>query len=139
MAKKGTIGLMGDGDTKHSYVCIDDLAEFLVNAIDNPAARNKTFDIGGPQPLSQNGVVKIFEKVMGRPLMAKRTPALVFRIGYGVLRIVSPAAANIMGLNYHTAVNSSVVDMSETAKLFNVRLTSAEEFLRQRASGDGDP
>ncbi len=133
MTKNGTAGIVGDGSTKHSYVCIDDLAEFHVKAVSNPDARNKTFDIGGPEALSQNEVVAIFEKVLGRSLKPKYTPAAVFKFGYGLLRFVSPAAANIMGLNYCSATRSSVVDMTETAKLFDVRLTSAEEFLRQKA------
>lgn len=133
MTKDGTAGVLGDGKTKHSYVCIDDLAEFHVNAVGHPGARGKVFDIGGPEALTQNEVVAIFETVLGRPLKTKRTPAAVFKVGYGLLRYVSPAAANIMGLNYCSATNSSSVDMTETAKLFDVKLTTAKEFLRRKS------
>lgn len=134
MTKNGTAGLIGDGNVKHSYICIDDLAEFHVRAVGQPEARNKTFDIGGPEALTQNEVLAIFEKVLGRALKPKRTPAAVFKIGYGLLRFISPAAANIMGLNYYSATTPSVVDMTETAKLFDIRLTSAETFLREKAA-----
>lgn len=133
MTKSGTAGVLGDGNTKHSYVCIRDLAEFHVNAVDHPGARNKTFEIGGPEALTQNDVVSVFENVLGIPLKTKRTPAAVFKVGYNLLRFVSPAAANIMGINYCAATCPSSVDMTVTAKLFDVKLTSAEEFLRQRA------
>ena len=133
MTKSRTAGVLGDGNTKHTYVCIDDLAEFHVNAVDHPEARNKTFDIGGPEALTQNEVVIIFERVLGVTLKTKRTPAGVFKIGSAILRLASPPAANIMGINYAAATEPSEVDMTDTAKLFNVRMTTAEEFLRQKA------
>ena len=133
IAKTGVVGISGDGTTRHSYICVDDVAEFHVAAVDNPAARNRIFDIGGPEALSQNDIHAIFEKVLGTKLKAKHTPAEMFKIGSLVLRPFSAAAANIMGLNYHSAINSTQVDMSETAKIFGVRLTSAEEFLSRKA------
>ncbi|HEX6123954.1 MAG TPA: NmrA family NAD(P)-binding protein [Pyrinomonadaceae bacterium] len=134
IAKNGVVGISGDGTSRHSYICVDDVADFHVAAIDNPAARNKIFDIGGPEALSQNDILAIFEKVTGRKLKTKHTPAAVFKIGSLVLRPFSVAAANIMGINYHSTVNSTEVDTTETAKLFGVRLTSAEEFLVRKAN-----
>lgn len=132
MTKKGRAGVLGDGLARRTYVCIDDVAEFLVRAIGHPSATNAVFDIGGPEALSQNEVVRIFEKVLGKPLVAKHTPAAVFQIGRYVLAPFSPAAANIMGLNYMTIRAESLIDTTETARLFGVQLTSAEEFLRKR-------
>jgi uncharacterized protein YbjT (DUF2867 family) len=131
--KDGKCGVLGDGSSRKSYVCIDDVAEFHVRAVDNQDAINTTFDIGGPESISQTDVAQIFEKVLNRPLKIKQTPALIFKIGYWLLRFPSPAAANIMGLNYCTATESSSVDMTRTSDLFGVRLTSAEEFLRTKA------
>lgn len=130
----GTIGILGDGSTRHSYVCVDDVAEFHVKAIGHRSAINAAFDIGGPEALSQLQVKEIYEKILGKSLKARHTPALVFKIGYGLLSWFSPAAANIMGLNYHAATTESVIDMSETARIFDVKLTSAEEFLSKRAA-----
>ena len=132
MAQKGVVGILGDGLTRRTYVCIDDMAEFLVRAIGHPSATNATFDIGGPEALSQNEVMHIFEKVLGKRLIAKHTPAMVFKIGRHVLAPFSPAAANIMGVNYAATYIESVIDMTETARLFGVDLTSAERFLRKK-------
>ena len=95
-----------------------------------PQARNAIFDLGGPQALSCNEVMTIFERVMGKPLTARRAPAFVFRIALSLLKPFSPAAADIMGINYLSATVDSVIDMEETAGTFGVKLTSAEEFLR---------
>ncbi len=132
IARKGEVGILGDGTTRRTYVCIDDVAELLVRAVGHPGARNAIFDVGGPEALSQNDVMAIFQRVLDKPLTAKRTPVLVFKIGHVLLRPFSPAAANIMGVNYAGATIDSVVDMTDTARLFDIRLTSAEEFLRRK-------
>ncbi|MFN2501072.1 MAG: SDR family oxidoreductase [Pyrinomonadaceae bacterium] len=129
---KGSVGILGDGNTRRSYVCVDDVAEFLVAAIDNPHANNATFDIGGPEALSQKQVVTIFEKLLSKSLKVRHTPAVVFKLAAPMMRFFSPAAANLMGLNYCCATTDSVIDMRETAKVFGVTLTSAEEFLRKK-------
>jgi uncharacterized protein YbjT (DUF2867 family) len=132
MASKGEAGILGDGTTRRTYVCIDDMAEFLVRAVGHPRTRNAIVDIGGPEALSQLDVMSIYERVLGKRLTAKHTPAVVFRIGRSVLRLFSPAAANIMGVNYAATRLESVIDMTETAKTFGVTLTSAEAFLRHK-------
>lgn len=133
IGKHGTVGILGDGNTRHSYVCVDDVAEFHVNAVGREDAFNKTFDIGGPESLTQNEVLEIFETILDRRLKPKRTPAGVFKAVYFLLRFISPAAANIMGLNYCSTLYASDVEMDKTAELFGVQMTSAENFLRERA------
>ncbi len=128
-----TIGILGDGSTRHSYICVDDVAEFHAKAVGHSAAANATFSVGGPEALTQIQIKEIYEKILGKPLKAQYTPAWVFKMGYTLLKPFSPAAANIMGLNYHAARTDSVIDMTETARVFDVRLTSAEEFLSKRA------
>lgn len=133
IAKKGEVGVLGDGTARRTYICIDDVAEFLIRAaVDHPQSRKAIFDVGGPEAISQNEVLEIYQKVFNKPLTAKHTPALVFKFGHALLKLFSPAAANIMGLNYSTATTNSNINMSQTAKIFDVKLTSAEEFLRQK-------
>jgi len=132
MAQSGKAGVLGDGLARRTYISINDMAEFLVRGVGHPSATNAVFDVGGPEALSQKDVVRTFEKVLGKPLVAKPTPAAVFRIGRYLLAPFSPAAANIMGLNYVSTYVESVIDMRDTAPLFGVKLTSAEQFLRKR-------
>jgi len=42
------------------------VAAFVAACVDNPATRNKTIQLGGPEPLSPLEVVRIFEDVTGR-------------------------------------------------------------------------
>jgi uncharacterized protein YbjT (DUF2867 family) len=138
IASKGEVGIVGDGTTRRTYICIDDVAEFHVKAINHPQSRNTIFELGGPEALSQNDVFAIFQNIFNKPLKAKYTAAAIFKVGHRLLKPFSPAAANIMGVNYSAATIDSVIDMSQTARIFDVKLTSAEEFIRQKLN-DPEP
>jgi uncharacterized protein YbjT (DUF2867 family) len=135
--QKGRANIPGSGTARHSFICIDDVAQFVTRSIELPAARNAIFDLGGPEALSYNDVVAIYEKLLGRRLRVHHTPASFFRIAMEILKPFSPAAADIMGINYLSATQSSEVDMKETAATFGVALTSAEDFLRKRIAVSG--
>ena len=57
---------MGDGTHQHSYVAGQDVAALTVAALDNPAARNQSISIGGPEPLSWHDIVNSIEHEIGR-------------------------------------------------------------------------
>src|SRR5262249_42347916 len=46
----GRAGIAGSGNTRHSFIAIDDVAEYLVRSLDAPFARNQVVEVGGPEP-----------------------------------------------------------------------------------------
>jgi len=104
------------------------VAEFCVAALDNPAARNRTLDIGGPEALSPLEVVAIFEEVSGRKFQVEKVPEKA-------LLDQKTAAANPMeetfaGLMLQCTRNWAV-DMSGILKSFPVKLTRVQDYARQ--------
>ncbi|MCC5932057.1 MAG: SDR family oxidoreductase [Cyclobacteriaceae bacterium] len=134
MEVKSEAGIIGTGQNKHSFICIDDVAAFHAIAVDLPEVKNSIMNLGGPEALSMLEVVQIFEKVLGKKLVVKHTPAVIMKLMSYVLKPFNPAASNIMALNYATAKTESHVIMEELTKQFGIRLTSAEEYLRLKSS-----
>ena len=121
----------GDGSKRHSFICVDDVAAYLAAAsIGGPSGIH---NIGGPEALTFCDVVALYERILGITLRVRRTPAAVFRIAATVMRPFSPAAANLMALNYIGTREETVFDTAP-AHEFGVRLTTAEEFLRSRVA-----
>ena len=58
--------IYGEGQNATSWISYADVAQFAVACLDNPAARNATLELGGPDALSPLAVVGVFEKVGGR-------------------------------------------------------------------------
>jgi uncharacterized protein YbjT (DUF2867 family) len=130
--KRGIALVPGDGNTRHSFITLEDVASFLVKAVNRPDAMNKIFDIGGPEPLSWDEVVALFGKVLGRKVRALHVPAGVFRAQQMLLSRFSPAAGNLMGMNWLVGTTDTAFDTRALVPKFGITLTSGEEFLREK-------
>jgi len=58
--------IYGLGQNKIHWISYLDVASVVAACVDNAAARNKTIQLGGPEPLSPLEVVKIFEDLTQR-------------------------------------------------------------------------
>jgi uncharacterized protein YbjT (DUF2867 family) len=131
--ERGIAIVPGSPQTVHDFIAVDDVAEYLVRSIDLPAAKNVTFDIGGPERLAWADVAAIYAALLGRPVRCQPTPAWVFRAQQLLMRPFSEAASNVMALNW-LAARDMAVDGATAAEVFGMRLQRAEEFLRRKAA-----
>lgn len=124
-APKATAAIYGLGEQKISWISVYDVAEFAVESLDNPAARNAVFELGGPEALSPLEVVKIFEEVTGRPFTVNHVPVETLEVQRdSATDSLSEAFAALM-LSY---ASGDVIDMRATLKEFPLALTSVKEF-----------
>lgn len=70
----GTAKVYGKGTDKLRYVAVADVAEFAVQSLSRPAARNATIPIGGPDEITQREAVGIFEEAFGRKFSVIEVP-----------------------------------------------------------------
>lgn len=84
--------IFGDGNlTRCKPISDDDLARFIVSAIDNPAMRGRTLPIGGPGPaisLKEQG--ELLFRAAGKPAQFKSISPRIFTIAERVLRLGAP-------------------------------------------------
>lgn len=64
-AGKGTAQIYGSGANKIGWISLNDVAQFAVASLDNPAARNTIIELGGSEVLSPLEVVQYFEEAGG--------------------------------------------------------------------------
>ena len=128
----------GAGNMRHAFICVDDVAQFLVSAA--LAGPSGTHEIGGPEALTFLDVVHLYERILGATLRVRRAPALVFRTAAILMRPFTEAGANLMALNYIAATEESFPDPAAAAA-FGVTLSTAEQFLRAKSvlSANGTP
>jgi uncharacterized protein YbjT (DUF2867 family) len=131
-AQNANARIYGTGRNKISYISLQDVAEFSVQSLSNPAARNAVLELGGPEALSQLEAVAIFEELMSRKFELEFVPEeqLVAR---------RAAAANPVELTFAdltlAAARGDSIDMSETLKRFQMRLKSVREYGQNLTSG----
>lgn len=115
------VPIVGSGERLHGFIAAGDVAQFAVAALGHPAARNQKLLLGGPQGLSYLDAVKVYEKVLGRPV-----PILRIQPGGPVPGLPPELWGMLAGFD----MGDWVVPMEETARTFGVRLTSLDEFAR---------
>ena len=73
----GTAKVYGKGTEKIRYVAVADVAEFAVQSLSRPVARNATIPVGGPDEISQLDAVRIFEQAYGKTFSRIEVPEAV--------------------------------------------------------------
>jgi NADH dehydrogenase len=124
----GRVTVYGDGRAGVSWIALGDVAQFAVEAVDHPAARDASLDLGGPSAPSYADVIALAERLRGRPLevQAVDEPALEAR------RAAAPdeLAQSFAALQLAVA-RGGVIDMRETLRRFPIRLTPVEAHLER--------
>jgi uncharacterized protein YbjT (DUF2867 family) len=117
----------GTGECPISWISYQDVAQFAVESLDNPAARNATLELGGPEALSPLETIHIFEQVGGRPFELQHVPA-------EALEEQQKASTDGMQQSFAALTRcyaiGDPVEMQETLKAFPIELTSVRDYAR---------
>ena len=117
--------IYGDGNQPISWVSYRDVAGFAVDAHGNPAARNRTLLVGGPEGLSPLEVVRVFEQVSGSSFAVEHVPREALETQYA-------EATDPMGRTFAALMlgytRGCTMEMDETLSLLPRRLTTIQEY-----------
>ena len=117
--------IFGEGKNKVSWIAIKDVASFAVDSLDNPAAKNRIIELGGPEALSPLEVVNIFEKAKGKKFELQFVPE-------EALKAQRDGAQDPLSESFSTltlgVVNGSEIDMTSILNDFQIRLTSVIDY-----------
>ncbi len=117
--------IYGNGQNPISWISFLDVARFAVEAINHPAARNTILELGGPDRLSPNDVVKVFEKATGKSFHVDYVPVEALQAQkVGTDDPLQQSFAALM-LDY---ASGHPIDMQQTLKSFPMSLTSVRDY-----------
>jgi uncharacterized protein YbjT (DUF2867 family) len=119
--------IYGSGESPLSLISFPDVARFAVASLNNPAARNATLEIGGPEAVSQLQAVKIFEETSGRTFEVEHVPEQA-------LADQQKASTDLMEQSFAGLMQwyarGDAVDMEDTLKAFPIQLTSVRDYAQ---------
>jgi NADH dehydrogenase len=121
------IPMFGDGKQPMQPVFIEDVGRVLADAALRPEAANTTFELGGPDVMSMNDVVKMALDVAGKKRPLLHQPASVGKI-IGTLSSVLPQPPlTADAIDFIT--EPAVADNSKLIEVLHPHLTSLREGL----------
>lgn len=122
--------IIGGGRQRLQPIWIEDLAEYYARAIDEPAAANRTFELGGPEAVSWNEFWERLKRVLG-----VRRPSV--HVPFGAMRLQATLTERLPGapvtrdqLTMLELGDNVVVDPS-AVETFQLPLVPLDEQLRR--------
>jgi NADH dehydrogenase len=122
----GRAVIFGPGTAPVSWICVADVAEHVVRAIDDRRVANVALPLGGPEALGPRAVVRIFEEVSGRPYAVRRVPRSVLAALVPVVALFDEQAATGMSFGAQTALGD-VID-SPLQRELALPLTTVRDY-----------
>lgn len=122
------VTLYGEGKNKLCWISLVDLAAIAVASLDNEAARNSVFQVGGPEAISPLDVVRIFEEHTGNKFTIDYVPteALIAKKSAATDSLEQSFTA--LMLNY---AEGDQIDMTEVRRVYPFRLTSVKDYVHR--------
>jgi uncharacterized protein YbjT (DUF2867 family) len=126
-AANGKATIYGTGENPISWISLFDVAAFAAAAVENPSAKNQIIEIGGPDAVSPNEVVRIFEETTGRKFEVQHVPE-------AALQAQRNAAPDPMSQSFATLMlyyaRGDTIEMTKTMKQFSIRPKSIHDFAK---------
>lgn len=129
---RGTVAVIGRGDTRRRFVSREDVAALLVELSLDPDAPSLV-EVGGPDAISANETIALAERLTGRQLKRRRMPRPLVRLGMRLLSRPKPALASVFGIGLLTDTQEAEWDDHALAR-YGIAPQSIAEHLRAAAS-----
>jgi uncharacterized protein YbjT (DUF2867 family) len=119
--------IYGDGHAGNQYISLGDVAQYILECLDNPAARNQVIEIGQSQTTSMLEAVRIFEKIAGKSFELEFVPeaALAAQREASTDPLQVSFATFMLNMAHGIRVDTALAD-----RLFSFPLASVEDYAR---------
>ncbi|MFQ3661520.1 MAG: SDR family oxidoreductase [Chloroflexaceae bacterium] len=133
----GVFPVVGSGQKRTQMLAMVDVARAYVNALDNPEALNRIFELGGPEHATFEEIVATWARVRGRPIRVVYLPVwLMNTIGF-LLKPFNPSAPGVMEL-LEFSYDEMSCDMRETSRILRLgQMQTLEEYCREYYASQG--
>lgn len=122
----GQVRIYGTGDQPISMIAASDVAAYLAACVDNPAVRNQVIELGGPEPVSFNAVVGLFETALGRSINREYVPTAA--IEQQLAAAEDPLQKTLAGLALCVA-RGDVIDNAPALEKAPIPLTPVRDYV----------
>jgi uncharacterized protein YbjT (DUF2867 family) len=122
----GSVRIYGSGESPVSMISLADVAAYLVGCVDNPAVLNETIELGGPEPVTYNRVVGLFERALGRDIARQHVPESALE--QQMAGAPEALQRTLAGLALSVA-RGDAIDVRPALEKVSIRLTPVQEFV----------
>lgn len=121
------VPVIGNGKTRINPLFIDDLASHVVAALSNDRARGQVYEIGGPEVLTMDDVIRTALRVVGKRRLLLHSPKPVMKLVAAVIQYAPGRPLTPDAIDFITM--DGVADVAPLRETFGLPLTPLAEGL----------
>lgn len=127
------VTIPGLGDHPINLVALDDVAHYVLLALDHPEARNRTLEVGGPENLTLNQVADAFERHADREVRRRYLPLRLLRAAGACALPLAPGLGRALATAAYRCSSDQTFDAAPLLAAFPRRLMRLADVARQGA------
>jgi len=124
--------IFGAGENKITWITIEDVAQALASAVGDPSARDQVIEIGGPEALSPNDALHIFEAVLGAPFEVRYVPEAALEATIQGTDDAHTQSVTALSLDF---AHGDVVDSENMTALLPFERTTVRQYVEGLPGG----
>jgi hypothetical protein len=110
-------------------IVVDDVVDYLIGCIETPETTGKTFDIGGPEKLTYQEMMRQYAAYLNKNLFVIEIPFLTTRLSSYWVDLITPVKASLARPLIDSLVHDTVVKDDSITKLIPLKLKTVRESI----------
>jgi uncharacterized protein YbjT (DUF2867 family) len=125
--------IVGDGTRRFQPIWVEDVAQYLAQAVEHPGVLGRTFELGGPEATTWNGFWERLKRVLGSRRPSVHVPVGLMRVQAALTEWLPGAPVTRDQLTMLELGDNVVADPS-AVEVFQLPLVPLDEQLRRAVS-----
>lgn len=110
-------------------IAVDDVIEYLIGCVEHFETSGKIFDIGGPEQLTYERLMRVYATFLNRNLIVIEIPFLTTRLSSYWVDLITPVKASLARPLIDSLVHDTVVRDDSITRIIPLKLKSVKEAI----------
>jgi uncharacterized protein YbjT (DUF2867 family) len=129
LIEKGKVSVFGEGNSPRNFVSVEDVARFVIIALEDPRAKGDIIEVGGPDNPTTNEVAQMYAERIDGEVKIGNMPRAMLKVMSTLMKPFQPGMSQIMMYAYLEDIHGSPFDMGPTLAKYPIELTPIEQFV----------
>ena len=110
-------------------IAVDNVIEYLVGCMNNPETSGKIYEIGGPDTMTYEELMRVYSAYLNKNLFVIQIPFLTTRLSSYWVDLITPVKASLARPLIDSLVHDTIVTDNSITKIIPIRLKSVREAI----------
>lgn len=110
-------------------IAVDDVIDYLIGCVEKPETTGRTFDIGGPEKLTYEELMRLYSAYLNKNLFVIQIPFLTTRLSSYWVDLITPVKASLARPLIDSLVHDTIVGDDSITRIIPLKLKTVREAI----------